>query len=282
MALSSAASVNWRYDRRSAWQLSIGMAALAIVTLVGLFWGTVTSAVRLWWTIPSYNYAFLILPISVFLIWRKRAELRTEVPVGSLWGIAVAAVFALLWLVSDIADINEGRHIAFVGMILGTLLACLGWRIFRILALPFLYLWLLVPTGTVFLPLLQRIATLISSSLLKWWGIAVYVEGFFIEVPSGRYHIEEGCAGLNFILAILALAPLYACLLYRSLWKRLLAVVVALVLAITANGVRIAGIIALAHWGGPKLNIVGDHLWYGWLFFTARPLRSRILGILFR
>ena len=131
----------------------------------------------------------------------------------------------------------EGRHIAFVGMILGTLLACFGWRIFRILALPFLYLWLLVPTGTVFLPLLQRIATLISSSLLKWWGIAVYVDGFFIEVPSGRYHIEEGCAGLNFILAILALAPLYACLLYRSLWKRLLAVVVALVLAITANGV---------------------------------------------
>ena len=104
--------------------------------------------------------------------------------------------------------------------------------------------------------------------MLQWFGIPVYVEGFFIEVPSGRYHIEEGCAGLNFILASLALAPLYGYLLYRSLWKRLLAVVVALVLAITMNGVRIAGIIALAHWGGPRLNIVDNHLWYGWLFFT--------------
>ena len=258
------------------------MAALAIVTLVGLFWGTVTSAVKLWWTIPSYNYAFLILPISVFLIWRKRAELRTETPVGSLWGIAVAATFALLWLVSDIADINEGRHIAFVGMVLGILLASLGSRIFRVLALPFLYLWLLVPTGTVFLPLLQRIATLISSSLLKWWGIAVYVDGFFIEVPSGRYHIEEGCAGLNFILAILALSPLYACLLYRSLWKRLLAVVVALVLAIIANGVQYCRNYSACPLGRPETQ-------YRWrpplvwlVVLHRRAFRSRILGILSR
>ena len=246
----------------------MGMTTLGIIILVGLFWQTVTSAITLWWTIPTYNYAFLILPISAYLIWCKRAEVASETPIGSFWGIAVTAAFALLWLVSDIADINEGRHIAFIGMVVGILLACLGWRIFKILSFPFIYLWLLVPTGTVLLPLLQKIATLISSSMLQWFGIPVYVEGFFIEVPSGRYHIEEGCAGLNFILASLALAPLYAYLLYRSLWKRLLAVVIALVLAITMNGVRIAGIIALAHWGGPKLNIVDNHLWYGWLFFS--------------
>ena len=213
---SSPTSVNWQYDRRSAWQLSMGMATLGIITLVALFWDTVTSAVKLWWTIPTYNYAFLILPISAYLIWRKRDEVASETPVGSLWGIAVTAVFALLWLVSDVTDINEGRHFAFVGMVLGLLLACLGWRIFKILSFPFLYLWLLVPTGTVFLPLLQKIATLISSSMLQWFGIPVYVEGFFIELPEGRYDIEEGCAGLNFILASLALAPLYAYLLYRS------------------------------------------------------------------
>ena len=34
------------------------------------------------------------------------------------------------------------------------------------------------------------------------------------------------------------------------------------------NGVRIAGIIALAHWGGQRLNIVDDHLLYGWGFFA--------------
>ena len=113
-------------------------------------------------------------------------------------GLPSVAAFALFWLVSDVAEINEGRHLAFVGMVLGILLACLGWRIFKILSFPFLYLWLLVPTGTVFLPLLQKIATLLSSSMLQMVGIPVYTEGFFIELPSGRYHIEAGLCRAQF------------------------------------------------------------------------------------
>ena len=211
-------TLNRQYDRRSAWQLSIAMAAIGVVTLVGLFWDTVTSAIKLWWGQPTYNYAFLILPISAYLVWRKRDEVRDETPIGSLWGVAVTAAFGLLWLVSDVAEINEGRHIAFVGMLLGILLACLGWRIFKILSFPFLYLWLLVPTGTVLLPATAADChSHLVIEILRWFGIPVYVEGFFIEVPSGRYHIEPGCAGLNFILATAALAPLYAYLFYRSL-----------------------------------------------------------------
>ena len=278
---TSTTSINWPYDRRSAWQLSIALAAIGIVTLALLFRATVTSAIKLWWNIPTYNYAFLILPISAYLIWRQRHALRDETPVGSFWGIVVTVTFGLMWLVSNIAGITEGQHIAFVGMLLGILLAAFGWRIFKILSFPFLYLWLLVPTGTVLLPLLQKIATLISSSIVQWLGIPIHVEGFFIDAPSGRFEIAEGCAGLNFILASLALAPLYAYLLYRSLWKRLLAVVVALVLAISMNGVRIAGIISLAHWGGPTLNIAENHLWYGWAFFTVVLFLAGYIGSYF-
>ena len=274
-------NLSWHADRRNIWGLSIGMAAIGVVALIALFWDTAASAVKLWWGQPTYNYAFLILPISAYLVWRKRGEVQAETPTGSLWGVVTVATFALIWLVSDAAEINEGRHIAFVGMLLGILLACLGWRIFKILSFPFLYLFLLVPTGTVLLPLLQQIATHISSEIVRWFGIPVYTEGFFIEVPSGSYHIEPGCAGLNFILATLALAPLYAYLLYRSLWKRLIAVVVALALAIIMNGVRIAGIIALAHWGGPKLNIVDDHLLYGWAFFAMVLFAAGYAGSFF-
>jgi exosortase A len=257
------------------------MIAIGIATLVGLFWDTAASAVKLWWERPTYNYAFLILPISAYLVWRKREELRAETPVGSFWGVGVTAAFGLIWLVSDIGEINEGRHIAFVGMVLGMLLACLGWRVFKILLFPFLYLWLLVPTGTFLLPQLQQIATSISSELVRWFGIPVYTEGFLITVPSGSYNIEPGCAGLGFILATAAIASLYAYLLYRSRWKRLIVVVLALLLAITMNGVRIAGIIALAHWGGAKLNIVDDHLLYGWAFFALILFLAGYVGSFF-
>jgi EpsI family protein len=44
------------------------------------------------------------------------------------------------------------------------------------------------------------------------------------------------------------------------------------------NGVRIAGIISLAHWGGPTLNIVDNHLWYGWGFFTLVLFLAGYMG----
>jgi exosortase A len=273
--------INWPSDRRKAWRLSIGIAAIGIVMLFGLFWDTAASAVKLWWGQPTYNYAFLILPISSYLVWRKRDEVRAEIPVGSLWGVVTVAAFGLLWLVSDVAEINEGRHIAFVGCVLGILLACLGWRVFKILSFPFLYLWLLVPTGTLLLPTLQQIATNITSEIVRWLQIPIYVEGFFIESPSAVYHIEPGCAGLNFLLATAALAPLYAYLLYDSLWKRLVVVALALLLAISMNGVRIAGIIALAYWGGPSLDIAADHLFYGWVFFSLVLFLAGYVGSFF-
>ena len=142
----SGANISLQNQYRSAWRLSIALAVIGVVTLVGLFWTTVASAIELWWGQPTYNYAFLILPISAYLVWRKRDEVSTELPSGSLWGVAAVGAFGLFWLASDLAEINEGRHIAFVGMMLGILLASLGWRIFKILSFPFLYLWLLVPT----------------------------------------------------------------------------------------------------------------------------------------
>jgi EpsI family protein len=45
--------------------------------------------------------------------------------------------------------------------------------------------------------------------------------------------------------------------------------------------VRIAGIISLAHWGGPTLNIAENHLWYGWAFFALVLFLAGYVGSYF-
>src|SRR5262245_50942101 len=126
-------AMTWLPDRRSSWSLSIAMVVIGIGALFGLFWDTAASAVKIWWEKPTYSYAFLILPITAYLVWQKREEVRAQTPTGSLSGAVAVATFAVLWLISEVAEINEGRHIAFVGMVSGILLACLGWQIFKIL-----------------------------------------------------------------------------------------------------------------------------------------------------
>jgi exosortase len=220
----------------------------------------------------------LIAPISVALIWADRHQLARTLPSPTFWGIAVAGAFSLAWLAAELLGIDEGRHIAFVGMMQGLALAYLGWRIYRFLAFPLLYLFFLVPTGTFLLTPLQTIAHQANVVMLKASGVPVYAEGFLIQVPAGSFLVEPGCAGLNFFLVALALSLLYGRLTYATTYARIMCVVVALLTSIVANIVRIYLIIGLAQATDRRIDITADHLLYGWGFFGVVMLCGMWLG----
>ncbi len=249
---------------------------MAMLLLV--FRAPIADAVSLWWRISTYNHAFLILPISLLLVSEKKDYLKTIQPEPCYWGLFGMAGFALIWLGSYAADVSEGQHFAIMGMIQALLLTALGATVFRTLLFPILYLWLMVPTGTFLLPALQWIATYQTEALLSLSGIPVFTQNTLIEVPSGLYTVAPGCAGLNFIFTALALAPLYAYYMYNGLAKRLMAVAIMLVVAIAANALRIFAIIALAEFTNKRIDIVDDHLLYGWGFFVLVLLLMAMIG----
>lgn len=251
------------------WPLALTVLCAALALTVGLYFESAASAVDLWWNRSAYNHGFLIIPISLYLVWDKSEALAAMTPKPDVLGLIVIAGFSFAWVLARSAGINEGEHFALVGVIQGVVLAVLGRQLFLSMILPMAYLWLLVPTGTVFYPILQGAAHWISSTMLALSGIPVYSEGFLIEVPIGLYDVAPGCSGLNFILASLALAPLYGYMMYDGMRKRLLAIAVMLGVAVLANGMRIYGIIALAEFTDRRIDIIDDHLLYGWGFFAA-------------
>jgi exosortase A len=252
-----------------SWQAALCISAGLLAIVIVLYWDTVASAVSLWYYRSSYNHGFLIIPISGYLIWDKRHALAALAPKPSLLGAGVTLGFSLAWLVAHAAGINEGEHFAVVGVIQGVILTVFGTRLFLAMILPMTYLWLMVPTGSFFLPILQQVAHFLSVLMLKLSGIPVFAEGYFVEVPTGTYEVAAGCSGLNFILASLALAPLFGYMMYSSIKKRVIAIAVMLTVAVLANGIRIYGIIALAEFTNRRIDIVDDHLLYGWGFFAA-------------
>lgn len=240
---------------------------VSVTALLVIFATTAATAVDQWATSSAYSYAFLVAPISAFLIWRDRAALAGAVPAPYAPGLVVVAVFAGAWLIADILSISEGRHIGLMGMIQGTVLAVIGIGLYRALAFPLLYLWLMVPTGTVLIAPLQHLSHAGALFLIRLSGIPVFAEGMLIEVPEGRFSVEPGCAGLNFILAALALSLLYAKLNYRTPMARLRCVALALTAAVVSNIVRIYLIIVLTQVTHRQFDIAADHLLYGWGFF---------------
>ena len=164
-------------------------------------------------------------------------------------------------------------------MIQGLLLGTLGLAVVRANLLAILYLWLLVPSGQFALPLLQSIAAYGTEWQLQLAGIPNFREGFLIQTPTGLYRIAPGCAGLNFVLTAIAVTPLYGYLFYQGLKKRVIAVAAMIVVALVANAFRIFAIIALAEATDRQIDIVDDHIVYGWGFFSLVLLLMGMVGM---
>ncbi|MGE3476601.1 MAG: exosortase A [Rhodospirillaceae bacterium] len=262
----------------AAWPVTLLAALGGLVAMAALYFSTVASAVHLWNTSSAYNYAYLIAPVSAALIWADRRQLARAIPAPNYGGVAVAGAFSVAWLAGALLGIDEGRHLAFVGMMQGLALALLGWRITRFLAFPLLYLFFLVPTGTFLLTPLQTLAHHANVALLKASGVPVYAEGFMIQVPAGSFLVEPGCAGLNFFLVALALSLLYGRLTYATMTARAVCVGTALLISIVANIVRIYIIIGLAQATNRRIDITADHLLYGWGFFGVVMLCAMWVG----
>jgi exosortase A len=260
------------------WTPTLIAIGAGVSVLAALYFATIASAVDLWNTSSAYNYGYLILPISLVLIWSERRELARNLPAPTFWGAGVAGAFAVAWLMGELLDINEGRHLAFVGMVQGLALTVLGWRIYRFLAFPLLYLFFLVPTGTFLLTPLQTLAHAANVFLLKASGVPVFAEGFLIQVPAGSFLVEPGCAGLNFFLVAFALSLLYGRLTYAGIGARVVCVLAALAISIVANIVRIFLIIGLAQATDRRIDITADHLLYGWGFFGVVMLVAMWAG----
>jgi exosortase A len=249
------------------WPLA-GLALAAVVFgLFAVYWETVASIVAIWNRSETYAHGFLILPISAFLVWRRRRVLASLSPRVAWPGILAVGALGGFWLAGEAADVLLARQIAVVGFIPAAVWALLGFRVLRAVAFPMAFLIFAVPWGQGFVPHLQDFTALFSVRLLEITGIPVFWEGRLISIPSGDFEVAEACSGIRYVIASLALGALYAYLTYQSNWRRLAFLVAALVVPVLANGLRAYGIIMLAHLSNHRLATGVDHLIYGWVFF---------------
>ncbi len=159
-------------------------------------------------------------------------------------------------------DRNKPQHWPFEQW----LLSVVGWRIFRAMLFPMLYLFFMVPTGEFLVPRLQDFTASFVVLGLQLVNIPVFLDGVFIRIPNGLFEVAEACAGLRFLIANVAFGFLFANLMYRGWRKRIIFVALSFIVPIFANGLRAFGIVMIAHLSDNKLAAGVDHIVYGWGF----------------
>ena len=245
------------------------LMALGVVLLLpfGLYFETAAAMVRIWIRSETFTHAFLVPPITLWLIWEKRHVLAKQQPRPTLWLALPLAGLAFAWLLGEMAAVNAITQLAFTCMLILAVPLVIGVPAARLITFPLAFLLFAVPIGEFVMPQLMDWTAAVTVLGLRLTGIPVFQEGLHFVIPSGRWSVVEACSGVRYLIASLTVGTVFAYLNYTSLKRRLIFVGISILVPIVANWVRAYMIVMLGHLSDGKLAAGVDHLIYGWVFF---------------
>ena len=251
----------------SAWRRALPALALVMAAVLLLYWSTAAGMVGIWIRSETFMHAFLVPPISAWLLWRDRERLATIAPRPNAWMLLPMAGVAGLWLLGELAAVNAITQLAFVAMLVLAVPAVLGTRFARAAVFPLAFLFFSVPLGEFLLPALMQMTADFTVAALRASGVPVFRDGLMFVIPSGNWSVVEACSGVRYLIASFMVGTLYAYLMYRSTRRRVIFMGISLLMPVVANWVRAYMIVMLGHLSNNRIATGVDHLIYGWLFF---------------
>ena len=249
---------------------NLQLLMLAVLACVGWqYRETFGSIVQKWQGDSAFSHGVLILPVSLWLVWRKRKALAETPASPSWWGVPVMLACVAVWLVARGTGVLVVEQFAAVAMIPAAVLAVFGPRVAALLAFPLAFLLFAVPFGRGIVPWLMQVTADIGTWALKLTGVPVYRSHMHISIPAGEFEVARACSGLNYFVTGLVLGVLYAYLTYAGWKKRLLCVLAFIVVPVLMNGVRVYVIVLTSHLTDMRFGPGTEHIVFGRLFFLV-------------
>jgi exosortase A len=250
---------------RYLWLASIPLLA------VGL-WAEWQSFFDLWSNSIIYHHGFLVLGGAFFVLYKRRKSLAALRVTGSPLGLFFLAGAIAGLILSQAADIRMFRLVLALVIILFWGWSIWGKAFITIAGGPILLLIFAVPIWDDFSPLLQHITVFFNTILLQAFDIPATIHEFYIILDVGTFLVENGCSGVRYLMVALFLAAFYGQLYYSSKTRVVLLVVIAGLLSMVANWIRVFGIIAAGHYTNMETSLVEDHELFGWVIFVIITL----------
>lgn len=253
----------WRLQRRSSSASDeVGETSLQIVPLLGwlglaALWATAFLPTLRWlgfqWTYSVWaNDHGIFMPFIIgYLVWNILRQDQETRPESSALGLPLLGVGILASLV----DVFAGtKYLGMAGLLVslpGLSLLLLGRRRTRMLGVPLVLSLLMTPVpislaGHLYL----RFATAAAvEPLIRAIGTPVLREDTVLRLSSGTFVVANACSGFSTLYASIAVALVLA-FLTRSTSRRILMLLLAPLLAIAANIVRVLSLVLIAHFFG--------------------------------
>jgi exosortase len=253
-------------------RFAVGATAFTIAVALGIYAPILYYLVQHWRLVPDWSHGFIVAPLAVYFAWERGPRLKKTPIEPSWWGVVPLALGALALAIGRLGVELMAMRTAFVLTLIGLVLLLLGWKVFRVLAFPLLFLFLMIPLpqslmNVITFPL-QLIASDLAVQALHWIHVPALREGNIIHMADTTLLVAEACSGLRSVMALGTVAVVFAYFFRRNIVERLIIIASALPIAIFVNAFRVALTGTLTHYYGQEAAEGVIHMSEGFLTFS--------------
>ena len=260
---------------------------IALLT-VAVFWAELTQLVRAWIFDPFVRYGFLIPPISIYLIYKRREGLARNYSDLNL-GVVLALVSIPVLILTRTYGSLSLTVFAFLPFIFGLTAAGYARRGVRRIWFPIAYLGFMFPFPPAITTPLSLWMSKLTFQLTRFWldVFSVRYTSVYEPLPTIsvfckgeplKFALDISCVSVYSLLGFLAFGVFFAFVLSGRLYRRALLVIVGSLLLVLFNSIRIAAILGLAIAFGEGIAVALFHLLGGWVLIALSFLVVLLLA----
>lgn len=260
--------------------ICIGWAAMFVPSYLGLANGI--------WATDAQSHGPIILAVSVWLLWRKKADLAALEPCPRPLIAAVLLLLGVAMYVIGRSQTVWTLEIAAQLFVLSALLLFFfGTRGLSVARFPLFFLIFMIPwppewIDTVTGPLKSAVSVA-ASNVLYYAGYPVSRAGVIISIGQYQLLVADACAGLNSLFTLEALGLLYLNLMnYTSVRRNVALAIIIMPISFIANVVRVLILVLITYYFGDEAGQGFVHGFSGMvLFIVALSLivsADRVIG----
>ena len=265
--------------------LSVLLVTILVGSFILAYFPVWKNLVLHWYGSEEYSHGFFILPLCLYIVWRKREVLSVLPLQPSLWGLALTAFFLSVYLFGSFAEISTVQSFSMVLSIVGVIIYLFGFQMAKALVFPLFLLLFMIPVPaqryselTIPLQLFVSKASVGISSLL---GLPIYLEGNVIHLPGRTLQVVQACSGLRSMISLLTLSGIFGYFTMSSNLLRVCLFFTGIPAAIIVNIVRVTVMIAAFYYFQTDLTVGTIHTVFGILmFFLALAIIVATKGVL--
>jgi len=220
-----------------------------------------------------------VLALSVWMLWRSRAQIDAPGPQSGRSG-AAAALF-VFGGVAYVLGRTQGFWFFEVGSVIPMLAGCLmtmrGPAAVRAAWFPLLFMIFMIPYPATLVDALtqpMKIAvSYVAEQVLYAFGLPIARSGVIIQIGQYQLLVADACAGLNTLFTLEALGLMYLNVVRHSSWTRNVGLAILIVpISFVANVIRVISLTLITYWFGDDAGQGFLHGFAGLVLFLSALL----------